>query len=97
MEPKVATFEGPLQAMMANYYWAINGPLVVCLLGSTRKNYKTGTEKRDETRKRDLKITATDPKQTRFLIQLHQTIYSHKPSGNFFSFTYNTNLYRRAF
>jgi hypothetical protein len=72
MEPKVATFEGPLQAMMANYYWAINGPLVVFLLGSTRKNYKTGTEKRDETRKRDLKITATDPKQTRFLIQLPQ-------------------------
>ncbi len=29
----MATFEGPLQAMMAIYYWAINGPLVVCLLG----------------------------------------------------------------
>jgi hypothetical protein len=66
MEPKVAAFKGPLQAMMANYYWAINGPLVVCLLGSTKKNYKTGTEKRDETLKRDLKIASTDSKQTRF-------------------------------
>jgi hypothetical protein len=79
MEPKVANFEGPLKTMMGNYYWAINGPLVVCLLGSTRKNYKMSSEKRDETRKRDLKTAATDPKQTRLTqkksqkIQLSQT------------------------